>query len=215
MNKVKILFVTLILGIIAIQFGCKQADSQIRIVNIAKDIRIDSKTIWEGKHYKINGNLYLDKGAELTIKNCTIEMISKYAREHNVIWNGGKLISTNSTIGGTKNNGLIQQTNLQLNDGDWMADTTTIRYCYGISFSYDKVGRLKANKLIAGEAPDSIIMAGKADVEIKDSYYSIAINVYANKGGKGRLNLPVENYITHTYDSSNLPGVDYRLKWRM
>jgi hypothetical protein len=108
-------------------------------------------------------------------------------------------------------NGVAQQANFHLNDGLWTAEDTTVQYTYGITFSHETVGRLRATRLKRGPNPDSIIMAGKGDVELSDSTYMIALNL-PMRGGEATLDLPNGVPITRTFDGSNLTGVDFQLK---
>jgi hypothetical protein len=107
--------------------------------------------------------------------------------------------------------GVAQQANFHLDDGLWTAADTTVQYTYGIQFSYETVGRLRATRLKQGPNPDSIIMAGKGDVELTDSTYMIAMNLQM-RGDKGTLDLPNDVPITRTIDESNMPGITFQLK---
>jgi len=80
-------------------------------------------------------------------------------------------------------NGVAQQANFNLDDGLWTAADTTVQYTYGIQFSHETVGRLRATRLKQGPNPDSIIMAGKGDVELTDSTYMIALNLQCGRQG--------------------------------
>ncbi len=86
------------------------------------------------------------------------------------------------------------------------------RYSYGITFSEKTVGKLRATRLIQGPNPDSIIIAGRGDVIVKDSKFAIALNLYAHSGGKATLDLPINRPITTIFDRATLPGVQYRLE---
>lgn len=181
--------------------------------DINGDVHIRTPTLWKDGHYRIRGSIILESGGLLEVRRCTVELLSSYSREFAYRWRGGRLVSIDSTLGGTKTAGTYYHSNFELRDGEWKATNTTIRYCYGITFgSGATVGRLRATNLIQGPGPDSVIMSGRGDVVIKDSTYAIALHVYADKGGKATLNLPTDRPLTKVFDGSVLPGVKYRLE---
>ena len=187
--------------------------STLPVVEISEDVHITGIESWRDTHYRIQGNVTLHKGGTLFVENCVVEIMGKFARQFSYIWDGGTLISTNSTLGGTSHGGVSTQTYFQLLDGEWYATDTTIQYCYGITFAWDgRVGKLRAVRLIAGKNPDSIIMGGSGDVVVKDSDYPISITIASAEGGHGVLNLPVNTPLTQVYDANNLLGAKYRIE---
>ena len=158
----------------------------IAIMNIDGDVRIRELTEWKDAHYRIRGNLILEKDGVLIVDRATIELMNSYSREFNYLWQGGTLISRDSVLGGTERDGMICQTNFMLADGEWYATDTTIRYCYGIMFdeSGKHVGKLRAVRLIQGFNPDTVIMTGQGDAIVKDSTYMVSLFVPAHKGGR-------------------------------
>jgi len=154
----------------------------------------------------------IERDVTLTLDNCIFEVICDYARQFKVYWEGGTLVTRETTVGGPQRDGINYQTTFQLRDGLWQATDTTVQYCYGISFWEKTAGRLRAKRLISGPNPDAIIMSGKADVVLEDSTYPMAVSVYANKGGKAVLDLPVGRPITKVFDETVIPGVQWRLE---
>lgn len=187
--------------------------SSLPVIEINEDVHITGLESWRNAHYRISGNVVFHKGGTLLVDNCVVELMSKFARQFTYKWDGGTLISTNSTLGGTSQNGVSIQTYFQLEDGEWYATDTTIQHCYGVSFAWDgRVGKLRAVRLIAGKNPDSIIMGGSGDVVLKDSDYAIALTISSAEGGNGIIDFPVDTPLTQVYDSSNLLGAKFRLE---
>ncbi len=188
-----------------------QADG-LREVRYEGDVVISERTFWLGGHYLVEGDLIIQPGGELIIKDSVVEIVGSYARQHTVKLEGGLLVTENTTIGGTQQSGVIAQTIFSLNHGTWRATDTTIRYSYGITFGWEKPGaRLRATRLVQGPNPDSVILTGYGDAIIKDSEFNIALNVFAT-GGRGVLDLPVDQPLNRTLDASNLPGAQYRCR---
>ena len=182
------------------------------VIEIEGDLRITDDQRWENVHYRIHGNLILEAGGTLTLDHATVELMNTYARQFNFLWRGGALISRHSTLGGTTRDGAIYHSNLELQQGEWTCTDTTIRYSYGIALGGgDHVGKLRATRLIAGPSSDAVIMSGRGDVVIEDSSFSIALTAPAS-GGSAVFDLPVNTPINQVYDSSNIPGVQYRLQ---
>jgi len=184
----------------------------LREIRYESDVVISERTFWLGGHYLIEGDLLIQPGGELIIKDSVVEIVGSYAREHTLKLEGGLLVTENTTIGGTLREGVIAHTVFELNQGTWRATDTTIRYSYGITFGWEKPGaRLRATRLRQGPSPDSVILTGYGDAIIKDSEFSIALNVFAT-GGRGVLDLPVSEPLDRTFDASNLPGAQYRCR---
>lgn len=183
-----------------------------RVIELTGDVRITSPTVWRDAHVKIKGNLILAQGGRLSVERSTVELLCEHSRQYMVRWEGGWLDSLDSTLGGSLQNGVIGQTCFELLDGDWHSTNTTIRYCYGITFSYEKVGRLRATNLMRGPNPDTIIMSGRGDVVLRDSAYDISLTTLAAKGGRGDFDLPTDTPLTRVFDKSNVPGADWRLE---
>jgi hypothetical protein len=183
------------------------------VTELQGDLHVNTPTVWKNGYYRVHGNLWLHKDGELTVENGTVELACTYSREFTYRWDGGKLVTRNSTLGGAMKNGVINQAVFEMRDGNWDAKDTTIRYCYGITFGYGAtVGRLRADNLIMGANPDSIILGGRGDVVLKNSTYMISLNVNATQGGKGILDLPKDTPVTQVFDGSNMPGTIYKLK---
>lgn len=195
-----------------ITLDCQQAEGQeMDRVSIKGDLNISSAVTYTNAHIEVIGNVNLLSNGCLTLDECIIEIVGDYARQYSYNWQGGALITRNTTIGGTLQNGVAQQANFCLNDGLWIAEDTTVQYTYGITFSHETVGRLRATRLKRGPNPDSIIMDGKGDVELSDSTYMIALNLPL-RGGEATLDLPNGVPITRTFDGASLPGVNFQLK---
>jgi hypothetical protein len=176
---------------------------------------VTGKESYRGKHIRLDGNLVLPEGAELTLDDCTLEILGDYSREHSVEWEGGTLITRNCKLGGVINqSGTAIHTVFHLYDGTWEATDTVVQYSYGISFHWKEGhGVLRGTRLIAGPRPDAIILSGQANVKLVDSSFPIGLGIYVNKGGSTTLDLQPGKPITATYDRSNLlPGVDWRLE---
>lgn len=183
-----------------------------QLIEKAGDWRVSGCEAFTNAHIKVDGNLYFEKGGELTLDDCVLEVLGNYSRHRQIYWEGGKLFTTNTTMGGSLNDeGVIANTIFNLKDGAWEAVDTTVQYSYGITFSQDTVGTLRATRMKQGPSPDSLIISGKADVEMTDCKFVIGLNLYCLRGGKYSLDLPVNKRFSAEYDPSNLP-VDYRLK---
>ncbi len=114
-------------------------------------------------------------------------------------------------IGGCKQDGAIRQINLQLTEGEWIAEDTMVQYVYGTVFGWHTVGRLRARNLMMGENPDSVIMSGRGDVVLEHSTYPISLSAYVWNGGDGRLELRRDRPLNARYDARNVPGAPWRL----
>jgi iduronate 2-sulfatase len=204
------------------EFHAKVAEitgSKPSTASINPDIRegdwlITTHEVIKGRTQKVNGNIIIRDGGRLTLEDATLEVLGKFSREHQIkLEDNGTLITQRATLGGTANKGGAPvHTVILLHGGSWVAEDTTIQYSYGVNCAYDKPSRLHAVRLHAGPRPDAVIVSGQADVTLIDSDFPLAISVYAKNGGKARLDLPVKTPITRTFDSSNLPGVKYKLK---
>jgi len=164
------------------------------------------------RHIVLNGDLILKREAELELDNCTLEIVGRLSREHLVDWQGGRLITRNTAIGGCVRGGVPIHTVFHLYDGTWEAVDTTIQYAYGVSFHAETRGVLRGERLLAGPRPDAVIASGKADIKLVDSTFPIALGVYTNAGGSVTLDLPVGEPVDRLFDGSNTPGVEYRLE---
>ncbi len=184
------------------------------IIEINKAVHINTIETWRNAHYRIHGGLVLEKGGILFIENCVVELMCEFARQYTYRWEGGVLISTNSTLGGTSRNGIVTHSNFEVLDGEWYSFDTTIQYCYGIGFSWEEghVGKIRATRLIAGRNPDALIMGGNGDVILKNSTYAVALTISSADGGNGRVDMPINTSISQVYDSSNVLGATYRLE---
>jgi hypothetical protein len=183
------------------------------VIEMRGAVHIRTLTEWRDAHIRIYGDLVFDKGGVLIADNCTIELAGSFSRELNYRWRGGTLISRDTTLGGTRQDGRNVQVNMELHHGDWYATDTTVRYCYGIIFgSGEYVGRLRAVRLKGGPNPDSIIMTGRGDVVLKDSSYMISLSMYVDKGGQGLFDLPIDTPVNRVFDATNVPGAQYRLE---
>ncbi|MBN2270174.1 MAG: hypothetical protein JXN61_06145, partial [Sedimentisphaerales bacterium] len=165
------------------------------------------------KHIRLNGNLILERNALLELENCTIEIIGSGSREHLVDWRGGTLITRNTTIGGyVRDDGVPIHTVFNLHDGRWDAFDTVIQYSYGVTFNDNTKGILRGTRITPGPRPDAIIASGKADIELVDSTFPIALGIYCLAGGSTTLDLPVRRPLTVVFDAENTPGAEYSMK---
>jgi len=183
----------------------------MRTLVIKGDLNVTETISYRDTHLEVMGNVNLLRNGSLILDGCIVEIVGEYARQYGYHWRGGTLTTRDTTIGGTMQDGVAQQANFNLDDGLWTATDTTVQYTYGIQFSHETVGRLRATRLKQGPNPDSIIMAGKGDVELTDSTYMIALNLQM-RGDKGTLDLPNDVPITRTIDESNMPGTTFQLK---
>lgn len=188
------------------------AEQPKKMEEIHGDVHIKDMVEWKDAHYKIYGNLFIESGGVLILNDVTVELMNNYSREFNYRWSGGTLISNNSVIGGTKRDGTIYQSNIELYEGEWYCTDTTVQYCYGITFGYATGGKLRALRLKMGESPDSVIIEGKGDVVVKDSEYCFSLTTSSAAGGKGDFDLPVDQPVNRVFDSTNMPGAGYRLE---
>jgi hypothetical protein len=202
------------LGILCIPWYSSFAASQ-EIFHRNGDWVVDGDELLRDQHIRLHGTLILPKGSKLTLENCSLEITGDYSRHHSVEWQGGTLVTQNSTIGGFLNNaGTAIHTVFHLYEGLWEATDTTVSYSYGISFHWEKGrGILRGTRLKAGPRPDAIILSGEADVELVDSDFPIGLGVYCNQGGSTRLDLVPSDSVTAIYDRRTLlPGVNWRLE---
>jgi hypothetical protein len=182
--------------------------------HVSGDWTVGGQEMIRGKHIRLDGSLILPQGADLTLEDCKLEIVGDYSREHSVEWQGGSLVTNNSTVGGFINDsGTPIHTVFHLYDGLWEATDTIVQYSYGISFHWAQgKGVLRGTRLHAGPRPDAIILSGEADVTLVDSQFPIGLGLYVNKGGSATIDLTPEQAITATYDrTSLLPGVNWRL----
>ena len=185
--------------------------TEMRTLVINGDLNVEESVTYRDTHLKVMGNVNLLRKGSLSLDGCVVEVVGEYARQFGYHWSGGTLTTRDTTIGGTIQKGVAQQANFHLDDGLWTAEDTTVRYTYGIQFHHETVGRLRATRLKQGPNPDSILMAGKGDVEMTDSTYMIALNL-PMRGDKGTLDLPHDVPITRTINASNMPGATFQLK---
>ncbi|TWU29069.1 sulfatase-like hydrolase/transferase [Novipirellula artificiosorum] len=173
----------------------------------------DSQTV-TGQHIRLRGNLILDPGAELTLVDCTIELIGDRSRDHIVDWRGGNLTTRNTTIGGGLVDGRAIHTVFHVYNGRWDATDTVVQYAYGISFGRDASvpSVLRATRLTAGPRHDAILLANHGDVELTDCNFPIAVGVFADQGGEVSLDLPVGKPVSMMFDKTVIPGCTYRAK---
>ncbi len=202
-------------AVVCVVLGSVECIAAEELVVHRGDWTVTGKESHRGEHIRLEGSLILPEGAELTLEDCTLEVVGDYSREHSVEWQGGSLFTRNCTIGGcTNDDGVAVHTVFHLYEGNWNATDTTVQYAYGISFHW-KEGRgvLRATRLKAGPRPDAIILSGQADVTLIDSEFPVGLGVYVDKGGSTTLDLESNKSITATYDRSTLlPGVNWRLE---
>ncbi len=202
----------------AMEGGASQGDQRTqqasREIVIHEDVHVRGRMQWRDTEIQVYGNIILHEGGELTIENATLSLMCSYTREFRVQWEGGTLTTRNVTIGGAELDGKAYQTYFEIQHGAWKSEDTTIRYSSGVTMGW--TGRdvtFHAERLKAGPHPDSIIMScGAADVMLKDSDFNISLAVSAARGGRGILELPVNEPVTRVFDASNVPGVSYRLE---
>jgi hypothetical protein len=195
--------------------ACPTGMSAGEPVVIRGDWIVDGAETRREEHIRLEGDLVLPEGSELTLEDCVLEILGQHSREHSVEWQGGTLRTRHCTVGGFVNeSGTAVHTVFHLYEGFWEATDTTVQYCYGISFHW-KQGRgvLRGLRLRAGPRPDAIILSGEADVRLVDSEFPIGLGVYVDKGGETTLDLQPNKSVTATFDrTSLLPGVNWRLE---
>jgi hypothetical protein len=187
--------------------------SELPVVNLDGDVTIAEPTTWENAHYRVAGNIVLQTGGELTVRQAVVEILNTYSRQYALRWEGGTLVTDHVLLGGTKDGQGIRQSNLELLHGRWQAVDTQVRYVYGITFdpTGQRQGELHATRLTGGENSDSVIMNGNADVTLVDSEYDISLTMQA-VGGTARYALPIDQPLTTIIDSAAVPGAAYRLE---
>ncbi len=199
--------------LVSIGAAAAQTTDTLKVVDVPGALHITEHVKWADANYKIHGDLVLDKGGTLEIDNATVELMCEYSRQYVFKWQGGRLLSRNSTLGGTIKDGTIAHTNFDVLDGDFDCTNTTIRYCYGITFGNNEtIGRMRATNLIAGVSPDTVIMTGHGDVVVRDSTYGFSLTAYAADGGHGDFDLPINEPLTRVFDGNNIPGAKFRLE---
>ena len=194
--------------------GVQNGPEPGKIVVIREDVHVRERIEWRDAEYQIHGNIIFHAGGELVVENATVSLMCTYTREFRYQWEGGKLVTRNVTIGGATKDDIVYQTYFEIQNGTWESEDTTIRYSSGVTMGWQgHPVKFHATRLRSGPHPDSIIMCrAAADVVLKDSEFDISLAVSANDGGQGRLDLPVNEPITRVFDSSNVPGVKYRLE---
>ena len=203
-----------VVAVLALLVPTVVAAQELKPLNRNSDWTVRGKESVRGKHIRLDGKLILPKGSELTLVDCTLEIVSEYSREHSVEWEGGTLVTRNCTVGGFVNEAETAiHTVFHLYDGRWEATDTVVQYSYGISFHWKQSrGVLRGTRLKAGPRPDAIILSGTADVTLVDSDFPIGLGISVNKGGRTTLDLQPNQVITATYGrSSLLPGVNWQL----
>lgn len=203
---------TIFSATILIAFGLWAANSEQQTVIRNGDwVVTDHETVAD-QHIVLNGSLILEKGGQLTLRNCHLEIIGEKSREHIVDWRGGKLVTLKTVLGGTDRTGTAVHTVFHLYDGIWEAEDTTVEFSYGISFSDTARGILRAKRLRAGRRPDAVIASGLADITLEDSVFPVALGIYTHQGGDVTLALPSNRPLDASFDSTNLtPGVKWKL----
>ncbi len=194
--------------------GIESSRETLKTVVIREDVHVREQVEWRDANYQIHGNVIFHEGGQLVVEHATVSLMCTYTREFRYQWEGGRLVTRNVTIGGAKKEGIVYQTNFEIQDGTWESEDTTIQYSSGVCMGWTG-HRVKfhATRLKPGPDPDSIIMSSApADVMLKDSEFNISLAVSASDGGQGRLDLPVDEPITRVFDGSNVPGVKYRLE---
>ena len=176
------------------------------------DWTIDGEVSVRDEHIVLDGNLILKRDAVLTLDGCTLEIVAESSREHLVDWQGGRLVTRDTVIGGSNRGGAPIHTVFHLYDGQWDAVDTTVQYAYGVSFHAQTRGVLRGERFRAGPRPDAVIASGKADISLTDSTFPIALGIYTNAGGSAVLDLPVAEPVDRLFDVSNVPGAPYRLE---
>lgn len=189
--------------------AAEQPTTRPAVLEIHGDVFVRGRAEWRNTHYQIHGNVFFEEGGELVLDGCTLELMNSYTRQYEFRWRGGRLESRNSTVGGTKKAGSVYVSNFELARGEWIATDTTVRYTAGIVFGD---GKLDATRLIQGPNPDSVILAGKGRCTLRDSVYCVSLHTFADKGGKGVFNLPVDRPVSRVFDAGNVPGAPYRLE---
>ena len=215
-----LLFTLIVMGLYGAQVpaatngvDARQAQTR-RSVVIREDVHVRERVEWRDADYQIHGNVILHEGGELVIERATVSLMCTYTREFQYQWDGGTLVTRDVTIGGAKKDGIVYQTNFEIQSGVWESADTTIQYSSGVCMGWKgQPVKFHANRLKAGPDPDSIIMcSAPADVVLKDSEFNISLAVSASEGGRGRLDLPVDTPVSHVFDGTNVPGVKYRLE---
>ncbi len=181
---------------------------------LREDVHIRELVQWRDADYEIHANVIFHEGGELVVENATVSLMCTYTREFRFQWEGGTLITRNVTIGGAQQGDKVYQTYFEIQHGAWESHDTIIRYSSGVTMGWTG-HRVKfhATRLMAGPHPDSIILSSNAaDVLLKDSEFNISLAVSAERGGQGRLDLPANEPVNRVFDSSNVPGIKYRLE---
>lgn len=172
---------------------------------------IDRAVTISDRQVLVAGNLRIVAGGHLTLERCTLELVSTYSRQFRVYIAGGQFTTRGCTLGGSMHEGRMAHTNFEFDGGHWDLCDCEIRICYGITFSEKNGGVLRAERLRAGKNSDSIIVGGRADVEVRDSTYPISLHLPGSGGGVQNLHLPGKEQFSARFDQTTIPGVAYRL----
>ncbi|MBM4089693.1 MAG: hypothetical protein FJ276_09735 [Planctomycetes bacterium] len=185
-----------------------------RPIVIREDVHIRERVEWRNGQYEIHGNVVLHQGGELIVEDATVSLMCTYTRQFSFQWLGGRLVTHRVTIGGAMHEGVAYQTVFEIQSGAWESEDTTIRYSSGVCMGWQGLPvTFHATRLRKGPHPDSIIMScAPADVVLRDSEFDISLSASAAGGGRGQLELPVDEPISRVFDETDLPGVRYRLE---
>jgi hypothetical protein len=184
------------------------------VIVMREDVHIRECVEWRNGQYEIHGNLILHPGGELIVEDATVSLMCTYTRQFRFQWLGGRLETRRVTIGGAMHEGVAYQTVFEIQAGAWESADTTIRYSSGVCMGWQGLPvKFHATRLRKGPHPDSIIMScAPADVVLRDSEFDVSLSASAEGGGRGQLELPVDEPISRVFDQTNLPGTKYRLE---
>ena len=151
--------------------------------------------------YKVHGNIYLLPEITWAMTDCEVVVMCEYARQYRVYWGENSTLETRRCrLGGFDDGQRFAPTNFEAAGGTWVGTDTEVHTCYAVSVGNGSV--LRGERFMAGKNPDSIIIAGNAEVFLKDSTFPLSISMHCKKGGTVELDLPCSEPMTQIIDAS-------------
>lgn len=185
--------------------------------NARCDLVIDSGAALrvKGARIEVRGDVYIREGGSLHLEDCELVVYNTFNREFSIYFEGGRLDSERSIIGGRQDAaGRSQLCNIYLNNGVWSARDTTFSHTGGILVGLLADdgsggttgfrgqpnltgGELIADGLYGGTASDAVHVSGWGDVTLRNSTCPITLYLYDNGVTTVDLDLDNKNRIAH------------------
>ncbi|MFN3242386.1 MAG: hypothetical protein ACE37K_12835 [Planctomycetota bacterium] len=179
------------------------------VIDAGADLRL------KGARVEVRGDVYIREGGSLHLEDCEFLVYNSFNREFSIYFEGGRLDSERSIIGGRLDaQGRGQLCNIYLNNGVWTARDTTYVNTGGIlvglladdgnggitGFRGEPNltgGELIADGLFGGANSDAVHVSGWGDVTMRNSTSSISLYLYDNGVSTVDLDLDNQQRIVH------------------